>query len=55
MRLLALLHLIMMMEKERLTVPEGFQSGDILEKGKVREVRKEKRAGNRNGLLSNHV
>lgn len=36
-----MLHLIIISEKERFKVPEGFQSGDILKKGKVKEERKE--------------
>lgn len=55
MRLLGILYLIMIMEKERLSLPEGFQRGDILKKGKVKDERKEKRGGDRIGLLSSHV
>ena len=54
-RLLATLHLKMMMGKERSSVPEDCQSGDILKEGNVKEERKEERAGNRIGIIFSHV
>lgn len=46
---------MIMVEKEQFRVPRGFQSGDISKEGKRREEKKDKRAGNRIGLLSSKV
>lgn len=55
MRSLAKLPLMrMLIDKEIFRVPDNCQNGDTLKEGKVKEKRKE-RAGNRIGILSNHV
>lgn len=56
MRSLAKLPLMrMLMQKKRFRVPDNCQNGDILKERKVKEKGKKERAGNRIGILSNHV
>lgn len=52
---LMMIMMMMMMGKERYRVLRGCQNGDVWKEGKLKEEKKEERAGNRIGLLSSHV